>query len=289
MRVILSAGKKVYFTLLASSFMFPISAFAQCVENKDCSALGYTETTNKENCLKCPFGEYWACPEEKCGTSYKYTCTGTNQKKPLTGACNGKYTFCNCAAGYEWNNGTCSKTLPKCQIGYIYYTDDTCSYNFDSSKTPKGVVAYTKPGGGGYAVTGYIGRSSVNSYVLTNNYYNNLPKLTKTEAENNFNSNFREIGIPGGVAKSLINNLTEIAHKLTRAGLTSFDGFEWQNFRTFSTNAAVSGAANVLWGYSIRMDYYAPESQLKFETSELQEIPIDLFDTGVYVWNYFEF
>ncbi len=63
MRVILSAGKRIYFTLLASSFMFPISTFAQCVENENCAALGYTETTNKENCLKCPFGEYWFCPE----------------------------------------------------------------------------------------------------------------------------------------------------------------------------------------------------------------------------------
>ncbi len=119
MRVILSAGKKVYFTLLASSFMFPIQAFAQCVENKDCSALGYKETTNKENCLKCPFGEYWFCPEPE-------------EEKAVLGQC----------TGYAKN----------CQIGDILYTDGTCSADVVSGKTPIGVVVYIGGDGCGQAL-----------------------------------------------------------------------------------------------------------------------------------------
>ena len=119
MRVILSAGKKVYFTLLASSFMSPISAFAQCVENKDCSALGYKETTNKENCLKCPFGEYWACPEPK------------EPEAAVLGEC----------TGYAKN----------CKIADILYTDGTCSADVVSGKTPIAVVVYIGGDGCGQA------------------------------------------------------------------------------------------------------------------------------------------
>ncbi len=105
MRVILSAGKKVYFTLLASS----ISAFAQCAET-DCNTLGYDSTTACDNGIKCPFGEYWACPEPA---------------KP-EGAVLGQCT------GYAKN----------CKIADILYTDGTCSADVISGKTPIAVVVY---------------------------------------------------------------------------------------------------------------------------------------------------
>ncbi len=100
MRVIHSAGKRIYFTLLASSFMFPVSAFAQCVETQDCAALGYTDAKDTGNCLKCPFGNTWACAGEQCDESYKYACINSNEQ-PGNDECGGKYKSCNCASGYE--------------------------------------------------------------------------------------------------------------------------------------------------------------------------------------------
>ncbi len=96
MRVFFSAGKKVYFTLLASSFMFPIS------------------TTNKENCLKCPFGEYWFCPEPE-------------EEKAVLGQC----------TGYAKN----------CKIGDILNSDGTCTSDKVSGKTPIAVVIYISDDG----------------------------------------------------------------------------------------------------------------------------------------------
>ncbi len=249
MRVILSAGKRIYFTLLASSFMFPVSAFAQCVDTQDCKTLGYTEISNSGNCLKCPFGEYWACPEEKCGTSYKYTCTGTNQKKPLTGACNEKYTFCNCAAGYEWNNGICSKTLPKCQIGYIYYTDDTCSLNLDSSKTPQGVVVYANPNGGGIGMVMppfVAANNNLPDSAYTNHFY---PYLSSSEYEYSCVSTKAGKFPSKAVAQSIINNADLIASTFLRLGSSSYRG------GYFYTGTKVTGSTDLepVWIFQFTM------------------------------------
>ncbi len=117
MRVIFYSARGKYFILLASSFMFPISVSAQCVDTQDCQTLGYTETSNSGNCVKCPFGEYWSCPETEdknevqCSSSYRYTCSGEYEEKPFTGSCNGKYQKCDCVSGYMWsNNSRCSPT-----------------------------------------------------------------------------------------------------------------------------------------------------------------------------------
>ncbi len=137
MCVILSAGKRIYFILLASSFMFPIQAFAQCINNEDCVSLGYKETTNRENCLKCPFGEYWFCPRSQCDSSYKYTCDGYLQS-PSGTACNGKYQKCNCSNNYIWNasQGICLACTSPC-IGYtLTYTQAVQQCGASSVSTP---------------------------------------------------------------------------------------------------------------------------------------------------------
>ncbi len=176
MRVFRSAGKKVYFTLLASSFMFPISAFAQCVDNEDCSALGYTETTNKENCLKCPFGEYYWCPKD-------------------------------CEDGYEWKDGACQPKMADCEIGSILYSDKTCSSFVIDGKIPIGVVVYADGKGHGQAVAweeiitpagngSYyyypIFNSSLCSLINDEEIVDDIPTLpsilTETEAMKDFNS-----------------------------------------------------------------------------------------------------
>ena len=78
----------------------------------DCSALGYTESSNRGNCLKCPFGNAWACKEIL---------------KPEWGKCNGSAKNCN--------------------IGDILYSDGTCSPQNISGKTPIAVVVYKSDDG----------------------------------------------------------------------------------------------------------------------------------------------
>ena len=50
-----------------------------------------------------------------CSSSYKYTCTGSNQIGGIGTACEGKYTKCECSGVSSWDNGTCS-----CPLTYKY-------------------------------------------------------------------------------------------------------------------------------------------------------------------------
>ena len=90
----------------AAVWLFPQYAAAQCAVT-DCQQLGYTSLKSCTGGLKCPFGEYWACPEVT---------------KAELGSCN----------GYAKN----------CKIGDVLNRDGTCTTDKVSGKTPIGVVAY---------------------------------------------------------------------------------------------------------------------------------------------------
>ena len=106
----------IKFLLIGTSLsLIPNLTFAQCVATQDCETLGYTETScNGSKGVKCPFGNKWACltSEEEilnlaCDKlGFTYTCTGTGEKG-AGNDCNGKYTSCTCASGYEWKNNIC--------------------------------------------------------------------------------------------------------------------------------------------------------------------------------------
>ena len=73
-------------TLLTGTMLFlPMTATAQsinCTPSPDCASLGYTETSCLDGAgVKCPWGNAWFCTEEKCDTSYQYTCSGTAARK----------------------------------------------------------------------------------------------------------------------------------------------------------------------------------------------------------------
>ena len=54
---------KLKFLLIGTSLsLIPQYATAQCAVT-DCQQLGYTSLKSCDGGLKCPFGEYWACPE----------------------------------------------------------------------------------------------------------------------------------------------------------------------------------------------------------------------------------
>ena len=145
-------------TLLTGTMLFlPMTAMAQssnCTPSPDCASLGYTESSCPDGAgVKCPWGNTWFCTEEKCDTSYQYTCSGTGYAGGSGDECGGKYKSCTCADGYEWKDGVC-KEEPKavwgkcngsaknCNIGDILYSDGTCSPQNISGKTPIAVVVY---------------------------------------------------------------------------------------------------------------------------------------------------
>ena len=116
------------------------NVWAQCATTT-CSSLG---------CLKCPFGEAWACPKITCPDNAKYTCSGTNITGGVGIPCNGKYAECACASGYDWKDGSCAQSA--CKIGDIFYSDKTCSSDVIPGKTPIAVVVYIDGNGGGQAL-----------------------------------------------------------------------------------------------------------------------------------------
>ena len=90
------------------------AADVQCLKTPSCEELGYTEVACfQNNGVKCPYGDKYFCV---CPMNYKFTCTGENQTGGSGEACNGKYTECTCASGYEWNGGACTS----CDRSYQY-------------------------------------------------------------------------------------------------------------------------------------------------------------------------
>ena len=118
---------KIRFLLLGTSLsLIPHLTSAQCVATQDCATLGYTETScSGGSGVKCPFGNKWACfkSEAEFCNEYGFTlsCTGTGYSGSSGKACNGKYSECTCASGYEWKDGSCQKQILNGAQGDLYY------------------------------------------------------------------------------------------------------------------------------------------------------------------------
>ena len=122
----------ILLSTVCCGLFFGTEAWAQCVATKDCSTLGYKQSScDSGKGIKCPFGEAWYCP---CDASYIYTCTGTNES-PSSAKCGDKYSMCNCATGTHWDSssGSCVADRASCAIGWIYYSDGTCSVHVNDN------------------------------------------------------------------------------------------------------------------------------------------------------------
>ena len=112
------------YTLLTSVLLTALfsagNVLAQCVATQDCATLGYTETSCESGGVKCPFGNYWACPS-------------SSSSKGVLGKC----------TGYAKN----------CQVGWLLNSDGTCTANKTTGKTPIGVIVYISLRGCGQALT----------------------------------------------------------------------------------------------------------------------------------------
>ena len=174
----------IKFLLIGTSLSFtPNLLYAQCAVT-DCQQLGYTSLKSCAGGLKCPFGEYWACP---CDESYKYTCSGSNEQ-PGTDKCGEKYKSCTCADGYEWKDskcqtkgvefGTCTGRAKNCKVADILYRDGTCSADVISGKEPIGVVVYISSDGNcGQAMALHSAKASIawsTEFIVTG-----IPQITE--------------------------------------------------------------------------------------------------------------
>ena len=70
---------------MCSPLIFSANTYGQQCVISDCAYLGYTETSDKGGCLKCPFGDYWFCPaaeRENCDSMYAFPCNRSNEYTP---------------------------------------------------------------------------------------------------------------------------------------------------------------------------------------------------------------
>ena len=102
--------------LLASTPAWAIN----CQVETNCTTLGYTSSKDEGNCLKCPFGNQWAC--------LKNDSSGQEDTTPTPDYDSGE------------ENTTPTPDYSNCKIGDILYSDMSCNANVVASKTPIGVV-----------------------------------------------------------------------------------------------------------------------------------------------------
>ena len=166
---------KIKFLLIGTSLsLIPTLTYAQCVATQDCETLGYTETScNGGKGVKCPFGNKWACigisTEECSELGFTYTCTGTGYSGGSGPACNGKYTACTCASGYDWKDGSCQKQILNGPDGDVYKCNGivvgvkTADMNFYVAMKDLGYMFWDEA------------NSSCLNYIFCNNIKGTLP------------------------------------------------------------------------------------------------------------------
>ena len=80
--------------------------------------------------------------------------------------CSSKISSWYCNSGYKQEGSSCVSSRPSCNIGDIFYTDNTCSANVVSGKTVLGIVVYNNNGGVGGQIMAPapIGKSSFGGF-----------------------------------------------------------------------------------------------------------------------------
>lgn len=118
--------KKIFYYCSTALILSCGIAQAQtCVPTPTCSSLGYTSSSSCDGGLKCPFGNYW-----NCDLANKVTELEKKLEQQMQ-----------------------DNTPKSCGVGYIFYSDRSCSMELDSSKTPIGVVVYDNGFGHGQVMS----------------------------------------------------------------------------------------------------------------------------------------
>ena len=119
--------------LLVSAGVMTMSAgvgYAACIPTPSCASLGYESSSSCEGGLKCPFGNAWNCTLTDIKNKVTEITTEITEIKKVI------------EEGGVGGNKNCA-------VGYIYYSDKSCSVSYDASKTPIGVVVYVDGQGHG--------------------------------------------------------------------------------------------------------------------------------------------
>ena len=268
----------LYLSTAVAGMMIGGNVWAQCLTTQDCASLGYTESSCPNgNGVKCPFGNKWSCPStetaptpEQCTElGFTQSCTGTGYVGGSGTACSGKYKACSCAEGYAWKDGTCKPIRAVCEVGMLYYSDDSCSDKLYLGKTVLGVVIYSNgAAGGGWIMT----VNPIETAIKWSTEYKNIPELsnctstscltdvqascTNTDVITAYGSsstypaawaakNYKPTGTPSGKSWCLpsggllnnINNSTNFAKinaGIATAGGTKL-GYDGQSFYSYET------------------------------------------------------
>ncbi len=133
---------KLEFLLIGTSLsLIPNLIYAQCAVT-DCQQLGYTSLKSCDGGLKCPFGEYWACPKV--------------EEKAVLGECTGYAKNCKIADILN-SDGTCTtdKVSGKTPIGVIIAIKDNCGWAMTASPIATNLKWSTKEVATGIGATPY--------------------------------------------------------------------------------------------------------------------------------------
>ncbi len=119
------------------------SAGLNCSEYPSCKSLGYS----KEGDPNCPKGGYIYCPFDrdykKCALAKNTDCASLGFTKADKKSWCGSLVECPSDSAYTLCSSP-DKNAKNCEIGYVFYSDDSCSliddYDPSSQKKPIGVV-----------------------------------------------------------------------------------------------------------------------------------------------------
>ena len=317
--------------VIGSAFL-PQSLSAQCVSPiQDCYALGYTQTScpNGKG-VKCPFGSGWYCGGTAaqdclklgydkdctgagesgsgetcngkyqsctCDSSYQYSCTGTGYAGGAGSACGGKYIACSCVDGYEWKDGVCVSSRPMCEIGFLYYSDNTCSNNLESGKNLLGVVIYYNgSSGGGWIMT----VNPIQTGIAWSTETVDIPELTNIASASNLidiQSSCINTDIIIAYGNSSKYPVAWIANNYHPTGTPS--GKKWclpsggllnnivNNYVNFAKiNLGITTAGGTILGYGGQPSYYYEYIWSSSEYSNANVWYFDVLGSGAFVMNY---
>ena len=128
---------------------FGIESYAADCATTSCQTLGYTATSNKGDCLQCPFGNYWFCPE--CPSTYK-SCDCGGAVGAASCTINGKTTYSSCKSccdnscpsGYSLTKPSGCYATSQNDCGNTCYKSQACCDNSCENDINKTCTSGTK-------------------------------------------------------------------------------------------------------------------------------------------------
>ena len=216
--------RKIYLlssVLFVTPFVLNSNVFAADCATQDCPTLGYTSASNTGNCVKCPFGNYWACPKA--------------EEKAVLGQCTGYAK--NCSIGQILNSdGTCTtdKVSGKTPIGVVVAIKDNCGYAMTASPIKKGIQWSTE-----YVNTGAFQSFSWSVAIKDFDVSGNMTKIIQAGSSSTYPAayaalNYAPSAAPtskgkwalptAGILNSLYTNLNAINNAISKVGGTQLTG-----------------------------------------------------------------